>query len=245
MEVITIREVEDPEISVIIPTLNEEKYIERCLFSLRDQDFDGSYEIIVGDSGSKDKTVEIAKRYADKIVITGRIGSPAFNRNPGARISKGRILAFLDADSIVTRNFLKEVKKAFEDPEVIAATGPIYPDNPKYIHMYWMTNKVNELLIKFKKGWLFGSFTVVRRDVFFELGGFPENVYPGEDIEFSYKIRDHEGKIAWLENTMVITSSRRLEKMGGAVRFLIDFYSNYFKAKRRKVVIREWAFKNR
>ena len=93
-----------PSISIIIPTLNEEKYIERCLKSLKNQSF-RNFEIIVSDSYSTDDTVKIAKKYGAKVVLTKKTG-PAAGRNEGARKAKGSILVFLDADTFVTKKFL-------------------------------------------------------------------------------------------------------------------------------------------
>ena len=61
-----------PSISIIIPTLNEEKYIERCLKSLKNQSF-RNFEIIVSDSYSTDDTVKIAKKYGAKVVLTKKL----------------------------------------------------------------------------------------------------------------------------------------------------------------------------
>ncbi|MEM5873123.1 MAG: glycosyltransferase, partial [Candidatus Aenigmatarchaeota archaeon] len=73
-KVIIINEIKNPKISVIIPTYNEEKYIEDTLLSIKYQRFNYPYEIIVSDSNSKDKTIEIAKKYANKIIITKKRG---------------------------------------------------------------------------------------------------------------------------------------------------------------------------
>jgi glycosyltransferase involved in cell wall biosynthesis len=57
------------KVSVIIPTYNEENYIKNCILALRNQDYKGEYEIIVSDGNSKDNTVKIAKKFADKVVV--------------------------------------------------------------------------------------------------------------------------------------------------------------------------------
>ena len=69
-----------PSVSVIVPTLNEEKYLESCLKSIKNQDYQGEYEIIVSDGGSKDKTLKIAKKYADKVITCDKKGI-AYGRN--------------------------------------------------------------------------------------------------------------------------------------------------------------------
>ena len=90
-------------ISIIIPTLNEEKYIENTLKALKNQDYNGKYEIIVADGMSKDRTVKIAQKYADKVIKVKKPGISA-GRNAGAGIAKGGIFLFIDADTIVFPN---------------------------------------------------------------------------------------------------------------------------------------------
>ena len=91
-------------LSIIIPTLNEEKYLPLLLESIKKQKDFFDYEIIVADAGSKDKTLEIAKNYG---CITVGGGLPSKARNEGAKITNGNTLLFLDADVILTNDFLK------------------------------------------------------------------------------------------------------------------------------------------
>ncbi|PIV12587.1 MAG: teichoic acid biosynthesis protein, partial [Candidatus Nealsonbacteria bacterium CG03_land_8_20_14_0_80_36_12] len=93
-------------LSIIIPTLNEEKYLPSLLEEIKKQNF-SDYEIIVADGGSEDKTVKIARNYGCKIV---KGGLPAKGRNEGAKIAEGDILLFMDADNIfLPENFLKNL----------------------------------------------------------------------------------------------------------------------------------------
>jgi|GEM_PF-6071646 len=61
-KVITIKEIKNSIVSIIVPALNEEKYIEKTLFSIRAQTIKRPYEIIVSDGNSKDNTIKIAKK---------------------------------------------------------------------------------------------------------------------------------------------------------------------------------------
>lgn len=76
-------------VSIIIPTYNEEDYIENLLKSIKRQDYNDDIEVIVADAFSSDKTVEIAKQY-DCIVVDG--GLPAVGRNRGAEVATGEFL---------------------------------------------------------------------------------------------------------------------------------------------------------
>jgi glycosyltransferase involved in cell wall biosynthesis len=95
-------------ISIIIPTLNEEKIIRSTLENLSLFTRGRSYEIIVSDGGSQDYTVKIAKQYA-KIVISKK--GKAIQLNTGAKKAKGKILFFLPADITVPDGALEAIER--------------------------------------------------------------------------------------------------------------------------------------
>ncbi len=96
-------------ISIIIPTLNEEQYLPRCLDSIKNQD-SSDYEIIVADAGSKDATCAIAKSFGCRVVLGGL---PAVGRNSGAQAARGSILLFLDSDTVLPPHFLSSTVTEF------------------------------------------------------------------------------------------------------------------------------------
>ena len=108
-------------ISIIIPTLNEEKHIGNCLSLLKKQ-MKQNDEIIVIDSYSKDNTVKIAKSYGVKIIQQPKKGI-GLAKTSGAAIAKNDILVFLDADCSPSDDFIQRIKRHFEDEKVIAVGG--------------------------------------------------------------------------------------------------------------------------
>ena len=96
-----------PRASIIITTKNEEKYIEQCLKSLQCQTFK-DFEIIVSDAESRDKTVRIAKKYADRVVV--RKTNVSAGRNLGASFAKGdiRTINGLDTPLLVPDPFVSK-----------------------------------------------------------------------------------------------------------------------------------------
>ena len=116
--------VNNPEISVIIPTLNEEKYIPLVLEGLKKQTFK-SFETIVVDGGSEDRTREIARKCAT--VLIERKNGVGCARNLGAAHAKGRILVFIDADTKPSANLLATYAKVLNGNDIVASTGPIMP----------------------------------------------------------------------------------------------------------------------
>ncbi|MDI6642623.1 MAG: glycosyltransferase, partial [Candidatus Hodarchaeaceae archaeon] len=100
-------------ISVIIPTLNEGKYLDRTLLAIKGQRYGGEVEIIVSDSSSEDDTQEIARRYGAKVIASERRG-PAAGRNRGAQAAKGDILVFIDADTTPSENLFARINDVLE-----------------------------------------------------------------------------------------------------------------------------------
>jgi len=109
--------------SVIVPTLNEEAFIEKCLLALSDQTVSRrEYGIIVSDSSSEDNTVEIAGSLADNVVVCEK-KSAGFGRNFGAKNAKTELLGFIDADTIASATWVEGAIQALQ--KGVAATGPI------------------------------------------------------------------------------------------------------------------------
>ncbi|MEM4634093.1 MAG: glycosyltransferase family A protein, partial [Candidatus Anstonellaceae archaeon] len=79
---------EELDASFIVPALNEEEYIERTLRSIKNQKTSLKYELIVSDGKSKDKTMKIASKYADRLIVTSKKGI-WIGRNEGAKAAKG------------------------------------------------------------------------------------------------------------------------------------------------------------
>jgi len=112
-----------PTISVIIPAYNEEKVIRHTIESLIETKYPKK-EIIFVNDGSKDKTLDIASQYKDKItVLSKENGGKASALNYGLVYAKGEIVVIVDADTIVGRNSLKEMVKGFEVNEHVAAVA--------------------------------------------------------------------------------------------------------------------------
>lgn len=107
-----------PEISVIVPVYNNEKYIERCLVSLLRQDYTGSYEIVLINDGSTDGTLEIAERIAkdhgNVRVFTQKNGGVSAARNAGLANARGKYVLFADSDDFVEPRYISALYDAIE-----------------------------------------------------------------------------------------------------------------------------------
>ncbi len=217
------------EISVILPTLNEGRYIESTLKSIMNQDYKGGYEIIVADGMSKDNTVRIARKFADKVITVKQKGVSA-GRNEGAKIAKGEILLFLDADTILLFNGLTEISKPFRTKKVVGVACHVLPTSPeaKDFALYWSFNQFMKRSIKSKKPQIPGICCAYRKKAFEEVGGFNEYLDTLEDFDLSERI-SKEGKIVLIKNTLALTSHRRIKKWGRmkSIRKYLKLYFNY------------------
>jgi glycosyltransferase involved in cell wall biosynthesis len=113
----------DRTVSVVVPVLNGERYLEQVLESIRSQ---GDVELVVTDSGSTDASLAIARRY-DAIVIEIAPGDYGHGRtrNRAAGLSSGELICFLTQDAIPVPGWLAAYQEAFDlAPRVGAAFGP-------------------------------------------------------------------------------------------------------------------------
>ncbi len=196
-------------LSIIIPTKNEEKYLPILLSQIKKQTFK-DYEIIVADAGSEDKTVEIAKREGC-IVVKG--GLPAKGRNEGARVAKGELLLFTDADNIYfPENLLEKLIEEFEKRNLGVASFPIYPKGNWFDKIaYWIYNKFVKLTQNFLPHAT--NSILIKKEVFEKTGGFDEEIKIAEDHELARRAAKI-AKFGFIETEPVITSARRFEKEG-------------------------------
>ncbi|MEM4222010.1 MAG: glycosyltransferase [archaeon] len=219
------------KVSVIIPTLNEEKTLEKCLQSIKNQK-KKPFEIIVVDGESKDKTREIAKKNGAKVIIEKK-KSIAAAKNTGAKISKGDILAFTDADSEVDSAWIERIEKNFQNKEVVCVGGPVLPKegNLKDKTLFYLsTNLVPKILSKFGFYAFQGSNQSFLKSAFLKVGGFSEKLEYLEDNELPNRIKK-EGKVIFDPKLKVHTSTRRFKKEGylkATVRYLKAYLKIYF-----------------
>jgi len=195
-------------LSIIIPVLNEEKYLPRLLESIRKQGFD--CEVIVADSGSSDQTLACAKGYPCLIVGGGK---PAEGRNAGAKIARGEQLLFLDADVVLPDGFLARSFQEISKRKLEVATCHVRPLSRHYFDkfVYLAADIIIGLLQRVKPvahGFcIFSTLSVHNR-----IKGFDESITFGEDADYVYRAAKY-GKFAVISPRIGV-SVRRFEKEG-------------------------------
>ena len=178
-------------VSVIIPALNEEIVIAKCLASLVQQDFSlDSFEVIIVDNGSVDHTLEVARSFGTSLHLTILQKSKSCIsalRNLGANTAKGKYLAFLDSDCVAPTDWLSRAGDLlrFGDGGVMGAFYTV-PVGSSWVAKAWYAD-----MAKLKHGrvsYVPSGTLFVSRDVFFKLGGFDEAIATSEDFEFCQRV---------------------------------------------------------
>lgn len=108
-----------PDVSVIIPVYNQEKYVKECVDSVIEQNYD-KLEIILVDDGSTDNTSKILQSYGDKIkYIKQENQGPAASVNNGIKISQGSLVCWLGSDDAYMPNKIEhQVNLLLKEPSI-------------------------------------------------------------------------------------------------------------------------------
>jgi glycosyltransferase involved in cell wall biosynthesis len=204
-------------LSIIIPTLNEEKYLPLLLSSIKNQSFGaaevGGYEIIIADAGSKDRTTEIAKKY-NCIIIPG--GLPAYGRNKAAKIAKGELLFFCDADVVLPDDFLKKATAEFKARNLDLASFCIIPLPRNKFSTFILNVFYNQPAVLLQSALPHAATGIFfKKDVFEETGGFDEDIKLAEDHYLARRAQKVFGaKFGIIKSTKIFVSDRRFKADG-------------------------------
>ncbi len=200
-------------LSVVVPTLNESLNIARTLRYIRCTD--PLAELIVIDGGSTDGTIEIAKKYANKVIVAkkGTIGGA---RNVGAKAAKGEIILFVDADTIPHMEFFEKIRAiCSRDHKVVGAGCVIMPRGVNFFEslFFYFLNFIVYLSVRVGRPSIAGSCVAYRRKAFWKVGGFDEEMAASEDQDLCVRI-SNVGQVVFSPRIIAYTSSRRLRELG-------------------------------
>ena len=202
------------KISVIVPAFNEEKFIARSLRKIKAATDAFSAprwdsEIIVCDNNSTDRTAEKA-RAAGATVVFEPENQISRARNKGASAATGDWLVFIDADSYPSRELFADLAAAIQAGDCLGGGATVRMDRAvgwtKFVTTAW--NWISRT-----QGWAAGSFVYCEAIVFRELGGFSQELYAAEEIEFSQRLkklaRRRGKKVVILRRHPLVTSARK------------------------------------
>ncbi|MHB8660740.1 MAG: glycosyltransferase family 2 protein [Minisyncoccota bacterium] len=237
-----------PIISIIIDTLKEEDYLERTLRNFATLII--PHEIIITDGGSTDRTLDIARKYTNKIVVWNKPRRQTFGeaKNAGAAIASGKFFTFIDADVLIPepQTFFGEMLAVFEKkPRLVAMTVPLepWPENHSRVDAFfcmplnWFYIIANNIL---HSGNASGEFQMVRADAFRAEGGFKERLVAGEDNELFRELANR-GRTLSYWRLHACHSLRRAHKLGWARLYGSWIKNGLFVMLRGHAAYKEWS----
>lgn len=203
------------EISFVIPTYNVEDNIEKLLNSINDQDYDGTFKILILDS-SRDKTPEIAKKFSNVNIV--RVEPEDYNyaetRNLGISKVSGDIIVLLSADILIeTKKWLQSLIEPFSDPLVAGVYGRQIPKNDAYLRevffiLHTYPNQKKEYMKnrggKIEEVFFSNVNSAIRRKVWEEIP-FPKMLVT-EDREWGKRVLMNDYKLVYSPDAVVVHS---------------------------------------
>lgn len=196
------------DVSVVIPARDAAATLGEQLNALAVQTFEGSWEVIVVDDGSRDDTAEIAQCWEDRFPLLTVLSSAeprgsSHARNLGTRAARGRLIAYCDADDVVSDRWVAGLVSALSNSEL--ATGPVNHSklNPPRVHAMHPQQK---LPWREWNGYLapvIGANMAVRREAFDLIGGFDETLACCEDWDFAFRVQLAGGTLGFCLDAVV------------------------------------------
>lgn len=209
---------EKKKVVVLIPTLNCADDLRRCLRALEAQTYQ-DFEILVVDGHSQDDTVKVAKEFGARVVFDDG-DTRGHACNTGLRHTNADIVVFTDADTIPRRDWLENLVRHFDNPEVSSVGGPnIAPPDDTYIGKcadvtygsIIMTGdtrygKIMDRVVKIYHNP--GCNVAYRKSVIEGVGGFEEDLPTAEDLALDHRITSNGHKI-YFDPDAVVFHRRR------------------------------------
>ena len=202
--------------SIIIPAFNEEKTIVKCLKSVLSQDFDHGFEIIVVNNGSTDNTAKIVNQFKVQLINESKKGL-ILARNAGFKQAKGKYLVNLDADCLVSKDWLKKIYLNFQkDSRVVLVTGPYLCLNPgqktDYLNLFLAF--ILDLLYQiFDRSFrYYGGNVAIKKSALEQIGGYDLRFSSSDQLSLLKRLEQIGGKTVFDKTLIGYSSPRRTRK---------------------------------
>lgn len=200
------------KISIVIPAYNEENDIEECLNAVAAQERPAD-EVIVVDNNSTDNTVEVVKKYPFVRLITAEKQGVSHARDAGFDAATGDVIGRIDVDTHMPTNWTKQVERIFSDPEIMAATGPVfYTDLPAQQMMQDLDTMLRSVAYNSGMKFLFGTNMAIRKVAWDKVNGkvCHDRRDIHEDLDLAIHLSEQNLQVAFDKDMVVGASTRRL-----------------------------------
>jgi glycosyltransferase involved in cell wall biosynthesis len=228
------------KVIIVIPAYNEENRIADTLTAILAQDYN-NFDIVVVNNASTDRTAEIAAKFPVLVVNEPKKGLP-FARESGRKAIEGSdLIANIDADCIPEKDWLSRGVSFFNDPKVVAVSGPydyydLTPSLRKFLlfTFIFLSRPLNTLLqLPYVElgGVLVGGNNIIRTAVLKKMGGYNTDIlFHGEDTDTAKRVSKH-GHIIFNRYFLMKTSGRRF-KEEGVLKLSSKYLKAYFSARK-------------
>ena len=189
-----VTEIMEPLVSIIIPTKNSASTIARTLLSVKNQTY-RNLEVIVVDNHSTDDTISIVKRVIPEAKVFMHGPERAAQKNHGAERSSGELLYFIDSDFILERHVVREAVELIQqgcDAVLIHNTS-----DPNV--SFWARVRKLERDCYYKDDKNVAA-RFMKRNIFFDVGGFDESLTAGEDYDLHLRLKRAGAKMGWCKS---------------------------------------------
>ncbi|MDR1453812.1 MAG: glycosyltransferase [Candidatus Margulisbacteria bacterium] len=198
------------KVSVVVPTMNEEKYLQPCLDAVRAQSYK-DFEVVAIDASS-DGTPQLCQSAGWKVVKQVSKGI-ALARAEGFAATSGEIVACTDADTAPSREWVERIAKIFENDKVVCAYGPVYLRDGGPILRGLAAFFYNTVFLNFcrllRRDNISGQNFAIRKSAYDAVGGFRAGLVTAEDVDLGLRVRKL-GKVVYDKKMSVKTSARRI-----------------------------------
>ena len=213
---------ECPFVSVVVGFRNEERYIEECIESLLRLDYpQDSYEIIIVDGMSTDRTRELVQKYPVRFLLNER-KNVAAARNLGVQNSMGDFVAFTDgdckADPLWLKTLVTEMKNAPEDVACVGGPNLIFDTDPVFGRVVGHAQETflgsggsaqsKNSLKKHYVSSLPNCNAMYKKNTIIEAGYFDERFVVGQDGDLNYRINKKGYKFLYIPEAIVLHHRR-------------------------------------
>lgn len=183
-----------PYVSIVVPVLNEERYLSACLTSLRSLSYPKDrHEILLVDNGSTDRTLEIARGFSEVSIHVKENVKVGAVRNYGVQQSKGSVVVFLDSDCVVKQDWLADgVRKLMASADTVLGGQYLLRDDPSWLEKYWILTSPGRASPRTS---LLGGCIFIPKDIFLKVGGFDEQLNAGEDNDLTVRLKKEQYQV--------------------------------------------------
>ena len=192
-----------PNVSIVVIGLNEEKNLHDTFLAIQKMNYpNDKIELIYVDSGSKDKSVEIAKRYTNKVFIEkNNWPSAARGRNRGLIESKNKIIHFIDGDVKIDKDYTRKAAEKIQSQNIDAVFGYLEEKSKHGINAILLTHWKNR-----KEGYhtATGGGGTYKRDALLSIDGYDERISRGEETDLGERFLNAAYKIWFMNEPMGI-----------------------------------------